>query len=135
MLTCTDCKTALPLAQRFNDQAEPGGHVYFDVLCPACNGFHHFGVHHTVLAEYPVKAPTVTKTAHGRYTHGRPYNRSGTWHRRDQYQSDDGHRGTDNAFCAGPTDDSPMHCGPYDPKCSCCWLGFAHTTAAHDQRR
>jgi len=81
---------------------------------------------------------TVTVLQYGRYEHGRAY-RSGEgrgWFRRDVYRSDgspdlDGN--SDRLFAAGRADDSPIFQGQYDgARCSCCYLGFAHTVAKHE---
>lgn len=77
----------------------------------------------------------------GSYTHGKPYLDGRTYFRTDTYHSDrypdlDGQR--DRLFAASLTDDTPIWDGRigqgYDAKCSCCYLGFAHTTAAHQHR-
>lgn len=77
----------------------------------------------------------------GSYTHGKPYRDGNSYFRRDTYHSDrypdlDGNR--DRLFAAGPNDDSPLWNSSigqgYNANCSCCYLGFAHTTAAHQKR-
>ncbi len=80
---------------------------------------------------------TITTTQYGAYEHGTPYRtQCGTCQRVDTYRSDspdlDGNR--DRAFAANIKDDSPIYSGPYNPSCSCCWLGFTHTTAAHNAK-
>lgn len=87
-------------------------------------------------------SPTTTMTPYGTYTHGTPtrvhagiwpgsWARVDTWtsHRADGPQAE-----PDRLFAASLTDDSPVYGEPSDPTCSCCWLGFGHTSAAHTQR-
>jgi hypothetical protein len=64
------------------------------------------------------------------------YRREGQ--RLDTYTSKiDGQKSRDLIFCAGPQDISNQHNsgmgygGEYNPKCSCCWLGFGHSEEAH----
>ena len=42
---------------------------------------------------------------------------------------------TEQVFAAGVDDTSPLHKhwqnGKYDSRCSCCYLGFAHSEAKH----
>ena len=56
--------------------------------------------------------------------------------RQDIYVSHvDGERYAESAFATGSDDTSPRHDNNknYDPKCSCCWLGFCHTENYHQQ--
>lgn len=75
------------------------------------------------------------------YTQGKPYCKDRTWLRVDTYHSEqrdlDGN--TDRLFALGPDDNTPgvLTYGPnanrqYHGNCSCCYLGFPHTTARHD---
>lgn len=78
---------------------------------------------------------TTTTTEHGTYEHGKPYLGDLTWFRTDSWTSNKGTaREHERLFAAGPKDDSPIYRGRYDAECSCCYLGFAHTTEAHEQR-
>lgn len=59
--------------------------------------------------------------------------------RRDIWIADrDGQRYCEPAFATGPRDKSNIHNHSighgYDPRCSCCYLGFLHTEEAHKQR-
>lgn len=77
---------------------------------------------------------------------GAPRYNDGTWERIDTYTSKDtGNTAMERRFCAGPLDDSPVANDSrnlgltegnnirYDSKCSCCFLGFSHTTFHHNQ--
>ncbi len=74
---------------------------------------------------------TVTTSQYGSYTHGEPYYSGRTWFRFDQWLSVGGEASFDRLFAASKSDDTPIYRGPYGFDCSCCYLGFAHTTAAH----
>jgi len=73
---------------------------------------------------------TTTKTEYGTYEHGKP----GCIYRTDKWTSNNGEVANERLFAAGPKDDSPIYRGRYNSKCSCCYLGFAHTVAAHELR-
>ncbi len=82
---------------------------------------------------------TVTRTEYGTYEHGTPelsrdYGGHGTWRRSDKWTSKGGDVTWDRLFAAGPGDDSPIYSGRYHSACSCCYLGFGHTTEAHVER-
>lgn len=58
--------------------------------------------------------------------------------RRDVWTSKaTGEQFTEPAFATGPDDDSRRHDHTighgYNPRCSCCWLGFTHTERYHRQ--
>jgi hypothetical protein len=80
-----------------------------------------------------------TITEYGTYEHGRPYysgvssyRRSDTWIPNDKASCKD--ISHDLLFAASMSDQSPIYLGPYNGNCSCCWLGFGHTTEAHKRR-
>lgn len=83
------------------------------------------------------------QTKYGVYKHVR-FVQSQEWgrtvYRIDDYHSnDEGYTGTDRFFATSTQDFSPPHDiglyhEGYNPECSCCWLGFPHTEAAHEQR-
>lgn len=74
------------------------------------------------------------QTKYGKYVHQRTFCSERTWFRLDLYICKDGTEGgVDRFFAASHDDMSPPHDG-YDGKCSCCWLGFPHTSKAHELR-
>jgi hypothetical protein len=79
---------------------------------------------------------TVTTTEYGTYQHGTPwFSHDRSWFRTDLWTCKrDGSEERERLFAAGPDDDTPVYRGPYNPDCSCCWLNFGHTTAAHEKR-
>ena len=76
---------------------------------------------------------TFTQCTYGTYEHGVPYYNDRQWFRVDQWNGMSS-EGRDRLFAAGWHDDSPIYRGGYNPKCSCCYLGFAHTELAHHAR-
>jgi len=89
----------------------------------------------------------IDELKHGTNEIGQPYRSAeGSWFRVDTYTSrSTGEVSRERHFAAGPEDDSPLFCsyypedgtpgwGQYDPDCSCCWLNFSHTLAAHNAR-
>lgn len=80
----------------------------------------------------------VDRCKHGTNEIGEPsVSQSGTWFRLDIYTPDAWGCVplTERRFAAGRGDYSPMFLeginGRYDAGCSCCYLGFSHTLAAH----
>jgi hypothetical protein len=81
----------------------------------------------------------------GRNEIGRPRRMDGGgWERVDVYTGHDGEVFRERRFAAGADDFSPMFCeeyaaaghkgnGHYKAQCGCCWFGFSHTLALHDQ--
>lgn len=65
---------------------------------------------------------------------GKPYlSREGTWFRNDKWTSKRMKETfMERRFAANREDNSPVFYGQYDAQCSCCWLGFSHTTDAHN---
>ena len=79
---------------------------------------------------------TITTLRYGSYIHGEVYREGRSWFRYDSWLSNEGERGFDRLFAACSDDDSPLH-DTYrkrDPRCSCCYLGFAHTKKYHIER-
>jgi hypothetical protein len=71
------------------------------------------------------------------YEPGTPYYGERSWFRRDKYIPTGNY---DLVFVIGPDDHSPIHKygyevnhAGYDARCSCCWLGFAHSEEYHEQ--
>lgn len=81
---------------------------------------------------------TVHALQFGELTTGRPYNDGGTWFRRDSYYSYiTKETVSERIFAAGPEDASRPYSRSegYDAKCSCCFLGFSHTTEHHELKK
>lgn len=80
---------------------------------------------------------TVHVLQFGELTTGQPYHDGGSWFRRDSYYSYvTKETVSERYFVAGPEDASGPHNrnDDYDPKCPCCWLGFAHSEECHQQK-
>ena len=80
---------------------------------------------------------TVTELEYGSYQHGIPGKGCPEGQRLDLYtpHDEEGRPVLDRVHTAGHADDSPIFTGKYDPKCSCCWLGFGHTVKCHERKR
>ena len=88
----------------------------------------------------------IDRLKYGKNEIGKPQRSDGSWFRVDTFTNyRNGESTRERHFAAGPEDDSPLFCsyitagdypgiGKYDPDCSCCWLNFSHTVAAHNAR-
>jgi hypothetical protein len=79
---------------------------------------------------------TTTVLHYGSYEHGRTRCFERCYVRDDTYvNAETGERSHSTVHAAHHGDDSPIWTGEYNPRCVCCYLGFGHTTEAHQAQR
>ncbi|MDD4972511.1 MAG: hypothetical protein PHT07_24025 [Paludibacter sp.] len=88
------------------------------------------------MSDIRISQKIVQPTANGQYE-PKLFSRGdfGYSFRYDLYTSkrDPGPPVMDMILCNDQNDLSPVYTGPYDAKCSCCWLGYGHTEAHHNK--
>lgn len=65
------------------------------------------------------------------YKTGKPERRDRGWIRKDTYLPTGG---TDSVLIVDGKDLTPIYRGRHDERCSCCWLGYAHSEDQHNER-